>query len=89
LKPTDTCLARLEGERIVFREWRADEVAAMHCWLGDAAVTRFLSWGSCHPTAYLRGLSETQREASLTTPNWNQIFGWLKELDLLREANAA
>jgi len=30
-----------------------------------------------------------RRDASLTTPSWNQIYRWLKELDLLRQTNAA
>lgn len=39
-------MVRLEGSRIVLREWRLDELDAMHRWLGNPEVTRFLSWGS-------------------------------------------
>jgi RimJ/RimL family protein N-acetyltransferase len=39
-------MVRLEGERLSLREWRADEVDAMHRWLGDPIVTHYLSWGS-------------------------------------------
>ncbi|MEM7172398.1 MAG: GNAT family N-acetyltransferase [Pseudomonadota bacterium] len=35
-----------EGQRLLLREWRSDEVDALHRWLGDPKVTRFLSWGS-------------------------------------------
>ncbi len=41
-------LVRLTGERIVLREWQADEVDAMHRWLGNSMVTRFISWGSAN-----------------------------------------
>jgi RimJ/RimL family protein N-acetyltransferase len=51
-------MARLEGERIVLREWRADEVGAMHRWLGNPEVTRFLSWGSQTLADSARHLSE-------------------------------
>jgi hypothetical protein len=37
---------RLEGRRIVLRDWRPDETEAMHRWLGNALVTRYLSWGA-------------------------------------------
>ena len=37
---------RIEGRRILLREWQPDELAAMHRWLGDPEVTRFLSWGA-------------------------------------------
>jgi [ribosomal protein S5]-alanine N-acetyltransferase len=37
---------RLEGRRIVLRDWRPDETDAMHRWLGNALVTRYLSWGA-------------------------------------------
>jgi hypothetical protein len=30
-----------------------------------------------------------QDKASLTVPSWNQIIGWLREMDLLRQAVAA
>jgi RimJ/RimL family protein N-acetyltransferase len=36
----------LEGTTLRLREWRANEPDAMHRWLGDPQVTRFLSWGS-------------------------------------------
>jgi RimJ/RimL family protein N-acetyltransferase len=36
---------RLEGERVVLREWRLDDRDAMYRVMGDAEVTRFLSWG--------------------------------------------
>jgi hypothetical protein len=31
----------------------------------------------------------TWKKASLTVPSWNQIIGWLREMDLLRQAVAA
>ena len=39
-------MPRPEEKRIRLREWRADEVDAMHRWLGDPRVTRYLSFGS-------------------------------------------
>ncbi len=32
------------GDRISLREWRTDEAEAMHRWLGDPRVGRFLDW---------------------------------------------
>ncbi|MDP6540107.1 MAG: GNAT family N-acetyltransferase [Planctomycetota bacterium] len=37
---------RLVGDRILLREWRGDELEAMHAWLGDPRVARYLSWGA-------------------------------------------
>ncbi len=39
-------MLRLEGPRIVLREWRSNEAEAMHRWRGSPEVMRFLSWGS-------------------------------------------
>ena len=39
-------MVRLEGPRLVLREWRLEELDAMHAWLGDPEVTRFLSFGA-------------------------------------------
>jgi len=36
---------RLEGDRVVLREWRSDDREAMYRLMGDPQVTRFLSWG--------------------------------------------
>ena len=36
----------LETERVRLREWRADELDAMHRWLADPDVTRYLTWGA-------------------------------------------
>ena len=36
----------VQGERVALREWRGDDVDAMHRWLGNPDVTRFLSWAS-------------------------------------------
>ena len=37
---------QIEGHRILLREWQPDELAAMHRWLGDSVVTKFLSFGA-------------------------------------------
>jgi RimJ/RimL family protein N-acetyltransferase len=37
---------RLEGQRLVLREWRPDDREAMYRLMGDPRVTRFLSWGA-------------------------------------------
>ncbi len=39
-------MLRLEGPRIVLREWRSNEAQAMHRWRGSPEVMRFLSWQS-------------------------------------------
>lgn len=39
-------MVRLFGERVILREWAEADLEAMHAWLGDPAVMRFLSWGS-------------------------------------------
>jgi RimJ/RimL family protein N-acetyltransferase len=39
-------MVRIEGARVVLREWRREELDAMHRWLGNPEVTRFLSWGA-------------------------------------------
>ena len=36
----------VEGTRVRLREWRPDELEAMHRWLGSPEVTRFLTWGA-------------------------------------------
>lgn len=36
----------IEGERLIVREWRVDEVDAMHRWFGDQRVRKFLSFGA-------------------------------------------
>lgn len=36
----------LIGERVVLRDWNSGELDAMHRWLGNPEVARFLSWGS-------------------------------------------
>ena len=62
-------MVRLEGERLTLREWRADEVDAMHRWLGDPRVTRYLSFRSkireesaSHLAECLRDQEQTDRE---------------------------
>lgn len=39
-------MIRLEGRRVVLREWHPAETDAMHRWLGNAEVTRYISWGA-------------------------------------------
>ncbi len=39
-------MIRLVGERLLVREWRSNEAKAMHRWLGDSEVMRFLSFGT-------------------------------------------
>ena len=34
-------------------------------------------------------LSTRQYKVSPTVPSWNQLLGWLREIDLLRKAQAA
>ncbi len=50
----------LKGRRILLREWRrtADDLEAMHAWLGDPRVTRFLDWGA-------RDLAESREHLEL------------------------
>ena len=55
-------MARLEGKRVALREWRADEVDAMHRWLGDRRVTRYLSFGSKTLEDSARHLAECLRD---------------------------
>jgi RimJ/RimL family protein N-acetyltransferase len=55
-------LVRLTDERIVLREWQADEVDAMHRWLGNSKVTRFISWGSANRADTASHLAETLAE---------------------------
>jgi RimJ/RimL family protein N-acetyltransferase len=62
-------VVRLKGKRVSLREWRTDELDAMHRWLGDPRVTRYLSWGSKtledsarHLAACLRDQERTDRE---------------------------
>lgn len=61
-----------KGERILLREWQHDEAEAIHFWLGDLRVTRFLAWapgsfqGSCE---HLRQCVEHQNR-----PERRQFF---------------
>lgn len=55
-------MVRLEGPRILLREWRADELDAMHRWLGDPAVKRFLTWGARTVDDSARHLAECVAE---------------------------
>jgi RimJ/RimL family protein N-acetyltransferase len=49
---------RLEGERVVLREWRLDDREAMYRLMGDPEVTRFLSWGRLTPAQCARRLND-------------------------------
>jgi RimJ/RimL family protein N-acetyltransferase len=55
-------VVRIEGRRLVLREWRADELDAMHRWLGNPEVARFLSWGSRTREESARHLAECVRD---------------------------
>jgi RimJ/RimL family protein N-acetyltransferase len=48
----------LESERIRLREWRANDLEAMHRWLADPQVTRYLTWGT-------KSLDESARHLEL------------------------
>jgi RimJ/RimL family protein N-acetyltransferase len=39
-------MVKIQGHRIILRDWLPGEVDAMHRWFGDPDVTRFLSWGA-------------------------------------------
>ena len=54
-------MAYVRGERLTLREWQPHEGDAMHRWLGDGEVTRFLSWGSRDRTDSERHLTECIR----------------------------
>lgn len=51
-------MVRIEGARVVLREWREEELDAMHRWLGNPEVTRFLSWGAFTREDSARHLAE-------------------------------
>jgi ribosomal-protein-alanine N-acetyltransferase len=36
----------VRSTRLLLREWRSDEVLALHRWLADPVVTRYLSWAT-------------------------------------------
>jgi RimJ/RimL family protein N-acetyltransferase len=62
-------MVRLVGERIVLREWRPDETDAMHRWLGNPEVTRYLDWGShvrSDSARHLRECVEAQQQVPRT-----------------------
>lgn len=48
-----------QSERLIVREWRADEVHGMHRWLGDPKVNEFLAWGTDTLEASAAHLRET------------------------------
>jgi [ribosomal protein S5]-alanine N-acetyltransferase len=48
----------LIGERIILRDEIADDLDAMHAWLADPEVNRFLSWGTKNRTGTLLQLAE-------------------------------
>ena len=48
----------VRGKRLTLREWQPHEGAAMHRWLGNPEVTRFLSWGSRSEADSERHLAE-------------------------------
>ena len=56
---------RIEGHRILLREWQPDELAAMHRWLGDPVVTKFLSFGARTREDSARHLAECIAEQDL------------------------
>ena len=65
-------MVRLEGPRILLREWCADELDAMHRWLGDPAVKRFLTWGARTVDDSARHLAECIAEQ--TRPDRMRYF---------------
>lgn len=61
--------AKLDGTRINLREWRKDEVDALHRWIGNPDVMRFLSWGSANKAetaSYLKEILGAQLEIPRT-----------------------
>jgi [ribosomal protein S5]-alanine N-acetyltransferase len=62
----------LEGTRVVLREWCPDELEAMHRWLSDPEVTRFLSWGARTLEDSARHLAECMAEQ--TRPDRRRYF---------------
>ena len=55
-------MIRLEGGRITLRDWCAQELDAMHRWLGDPRVTRYLGWGSKSLEDSARHLAQCLRD---------------------------
>ena len=62
-------MIRLVGDRLIVREWRADEARTMHRWLGDPTVMGFLNFGTAsldetreHLALVLREQGRTDRE---------------------------
>ncbi len=54
----------LVGERIILRDQNADDLDAMHQWLGDPETSRFLSWATRSKEETLLQLAEGIREQS-------------------------
>ena len=49
----------LESNRLIVRDWRADEVDGMHRWYGDPTVRKFLSFGADSREESEKHLKET------------------------------
>jgi ribosomal-protein-alanine N-acetyltransferase len=56
-------IVNIRGERIIVRDWRADEIDGMHRWLSDPRVIKFLSFGTRtmdESTAHLQDVIASQ-----------------------------
>ena len=61
-------LVHLESDRLVVREWRAEEVEGMHRWFGNPEVRRFLSFGADSKAESERHLLDTVLPAQHQDP---------------------
>jgi ribosomal-protein-alanine N-acetyltransferase len=67
---------RISGERVILREWSVGDGDAMHRLMGDAQVTRFLTWG---PMTYadcarrLEGFIRDQDCRALRPSFWRRL----------------
>jgi ribosomal-protein-alanine N-acetyltransferase len=74
---------RLEAEDILLREWRPPELPAMHRWLGNPRVTRFLSWGAATLDDSARQLAECLAAEGVVADR-RQFFLAIEELSTQR-----
>jgi RimJ/RimL family protein N-acetyltransferase len=49
---------RIEGDRVVLREWRSDDHEAIYRLMGDAEVVRYLSWRRLTPAQCIQRLND-------------------------------
>jgi RimJ/RimL family protein N-acetyltransferase len=65
-------MIRIEDGPLAVRDWRPDDLDAMHRWLGDPEVTRFLTWGARDRGDSARHLAECV--AQQTRPDRRKYF---------------